>query len=175
MQQNRTITHAEWSPSQQWKIDRLRGGGFPGLNGLETSVRDHPIAVRVKVYADLLEASDVILPPPPCSTGTLKPTPVRIVRLSFAPRCRRAVLAYLAVESGEEDKPLVAGSTHWSPFDFCWFRHSVYNSIKRTEKPISECIELYKGKGVRTCGWSANFERLLSVRQIRYYLTTICH
>ena len=50
----------------------------------------------------------------------------------------------------------MADSIHWSPFGAFRLRCSVYNSVKRIEKPVFEFNELYNGKKTKICSRSAS-------------------
>ena len=73
------------------------------------------------------------------------------VRHGFPPsRFRLVCLVDRSPEPrGSSQQPaqiLLVGSTHKIPFDACWIRSGDCDSIKRIEKPLSEFIELYKGR-----------------------------
>ena len=61
---------------------------------------------------------------------------------------------------------LVAASTHKSPFDACWIRCSICDSIRRIDKPRLQFIELYNEKGrSRSNGQPARIGALPPVKE----------
>ena len=60
---------------------------------------------------------------------------------------------------------LVAPSIHKSPFDVCWLRGDICDSIRRIDKPRLQFIELYNEKEAKSFKWAASSDRLVATRQ----------